>query len=312
MVQHLRWSPEQLREHLIKRHGNEAAAKHPALKELDRTGPSALERALSNSQSQGAFAQASVRSLAPQQVTKVPVKRIAPMDPIDPMAQPGDMAPAVKRPGPPKRSSPKPKVPKSAPALSIPQNGECVESKPICITQRARSIESLKSARFEGTHQAGSHLELRFHGVVLLSVNTLYGLSHFQRVKYRKTWHEVVETAVASILGEAHQRQAFERYIIFAHRVSRRLADTDAKSGYLKYPIDGLRYAGVLVEDTEEHFRDFLCTQSIGEPALILRIEAVGEDYVPLAMRNPWAQAVHAEFAPAPKEKKLRKKAKSA
>jgi hypothetical protein len=140
----------------------------------------------------------------------------------------------------------------------------------------------------------------------------LYGLSHFQRVKYRKAWHELVETAVAQVVGEAGHRHALDRYVIHAHRVSRRLADTDAKSGYLKYPIDGLRYSGILVEDTEDHFRDFFCTQSIGEPALILRIEAVGEDYVPVAQRNPWVQSIQQEFArPLPDKKKAARKAAS-
>lgn len=152
--------------------------------------------------------------------------------------------------------------------------------------RRARAIESLQRARVSGEWVPDRFLELRFDGVLPLSVNSLLALTHFERIRYRKAWHIAIDEAVLEVTSGDRRRVRFDHFIVRSHRTTRRLSDTDAKEGVLKYAIDGLRYAGVIAEDTQAHFRDLLCSQSIGPPALVLRIEAVSDDYRPMAERD--------------------------
>ena len=277
MTQTLRWTPQQLEDHLRKRHGDAQVQQHPAMKALQTK--SRMQTLLDN--------QASLQSWSHVRAPE-----------IDPIGS-GD------RPASPAQCS----VP--AP-LPLPPTGACADRPiPRRIEQRARALASMDNATWTGSHDPGKHLEVVFHGVVLLSVNTLYGLTHYERVKYRKRWHDLIERAVLDLIGPAKDRLAFAHCIVRAHRVSRRLADTDAKSGYLKYPIDGLRYSGIMVEDTPAHFRDLLCSQSLGLPALALRIEAVPLDYVPEAMRGSWSQNMLRQLAPPSKPPKPVKASKN-
>lgn len=157
---------------------------------------------------------------------------------------------------------------------------------------RRHALDSLLSATISGTHERGKYLELRFEGAKLLSVNRLYGLTHFERIKYRKAWHQKVRDAVQLVVGGPRHLQTFDHFIIRSHRISVRKADTDAKSSYLKYVIDGLRYANAIVDDREEFFRDLLGTEARGPAALVIRIEQVPKSYVPIAERSDWSRAI--------------------
>lgn len=275
MTQALRWTPQQLEDHLRKRHGDAQLQQHPAIKASQ--GKTRMQMLLEN--------QGGLQPWSNVRVCEIELKSSG-----------GKGASSTKR---------------ITPALLPELTSD--RAVPRRIEQRARALASMDKASWTGAHDPGNYLEIVFHGVVLLSVNTLYGLTHYERVKYRKRWHDLIERAVLDLMGPANQRLAFAHCIVRAHRVSRRLADTDAKSGYLKYPIDGLRYSGVMVEDSPAHFRDLLCSQSLGMPALALRIEAVPLDYVPEAMRDSWSQNMLGQLAPPLKpEKPVKSSKKSA
>lgn len=157
---------------------------------------------------------------------------------------------------------------------------------------RRHALDSLLSAVISGSHESGKFLELRFDGAKLLSLNRLHGLTHFERIKYRKTCHKRVHDAILLVVGGPRHLKTFDHFIIRSHRTTARKADTDAKSSYLKYMIDGLRYANVIVDDREEFFRDLLCTESKGEAGFVIRIEQVPRDYVPIAERTTWARSI--------------------
>lgn len=290
MSKHLRWTKEQLVEFLARRHGAEAAAIHPTLQAVERK----------KRDSQEARVQTAVGSAVGQDKTQPANKASV------------GAGSAESRPGRPLLHN-DPKAVVATQRLTKKRLKTCAlddeKKEAPRLNQRARAIASLEMATWEVSHRPGEHMEIRLFGVILLSVNLLYGLMHYERVKYRKAWHRLIEKITEDALGQKEERVAFSHFIIRAHKVSRRKADTDAKNGFLKYPIDGLRYSGVITEDTETHFRDLLCSQSVGKPALVLRIEAVAADYVPLAHRGDWLNSLTGpENIIQPKQPKARKR----
>lgn len=135
-----------------------------------------------------------------------------------------------------------------------------------------RAIESIERAGVTGRYVKGELLELQFEGAMLLSPNMLFALTHWERVPYRKAWHEKIYWAVMEVTrGPAHL-ETFDFFDIEARRTSPKLCDTDALAGYFKFPIDGLRYAKMIVDDNPKYFRHLNESQSVGGYALSLRV----------------------------------------
>ena len=290
MTKHLRWSVQQLEEFLSKRHGPNIEEQTRTLKTL--TDQSPLQLLLQKQDELNAWDKISMADFE---------NKSAPLDGSKNKSS-GQLAASsaglqtsdgTRRIRNPLENSllrlQETAVPRKKTQLS--SSGDH-SNKPASqkIKQRSRSIQTLDEASWSGSYIPQIELEILFHGVVLLSVNTLYGLTHFERVKYRKSWHHLIERAVSDLVGNHDSRAPFDHFIVRAHRVSRKMADTDAKNGYLKYAIDGLRYSGIIVEDTELHFRDLLCSQNCGKPFLALKIEAVNKDYIPISHRDDWAK----------------------
>lgn len=154
------------------------------------------------------------------------------------------------------------------------------------IAARDAAIATIENSEITGAYASGCRLILHFRGAKALPVNTLNMLTHFQRVRYRRAWKARVEQAVAAVVGvHTDHGLPFDRFLIHAHRTSHHPSDTDARASYFKAPIDGLTHAGVIVDDAERHFVDFLCSHSRGAPSLTMVVQQVDAQYVPHTQR---------------------------
>lgn len=145
-------------------------------------------------------------------------------------------------------------------------------------TPRSRSflaIESLQAAHLSGTFSPQSFLELTFEGARLLSGNELFALSHYQRIAYRKAWHQAISDAVLAATKQFHHIPLFTCFSITAYRRAPKALDLDSLSGCFKYAIDGLRYARLITDDSPTHLVALQSTQEIGPHMIRLRIEVV-------------------------------------
>lgn len=166
-------------------------------------------------------------------------------------------------------------------------------AKPTRLNRVQEIRSSIEQARVEAVYEPGRHLEIRLHGAKILSANDLYALHHFERIAYRKTWHEAIYHAVLLATGGPRHLKAFTQFRLRAERVARRGLDLDALNGCFKYAIDGLRYAGVIVNDSPAHMLDMQATQRPGEPMIVLRVEAAQEDHQRSAANESAANATH-------------------
>lgn len=161
------------------------------------------------------------------------------------------------------------------------------------------AAHTLKLAQISGMHQTGEFLEFTLDGARLLSVNELYALHHFQRIAYRKAWHEAIQAAVLVVTGGPRHWLKFDRFTVVVHRRARAGCDVDALNGHFKYAIDGLRYAGLIVDDDPAHMLSMSSTQEKGKPLVHIRVEratqAIKEGNTRLtgakagAMTHPWS-----------------------
>lgn len=153
------------------------------------------------------------------------------------------------------------------------------------------AANSLKLSRISGRHQAGQFLEFTLDGARLLSVNELYALHHFQRIAYRKAWHEAVQAAVLVVTGGPRHWLKFDRFTVIVHRRSRSGCDVDALNGYFKYAIDGLRYTGLIADDDPTHMLSMVSTQEKGQPLVRIRVECAPQTIEEGNLRLTGAQA---------------------
>lgn len=85
----------------------------------------------------------------------------------------------------------------------------------------------------------------------------------------------MLETAPArSWLNDAHWAP-LDHFRVVGYRQSARLCDLDALSGQFKAAIDGLRRAGLIVDDDPQHFIDMRSAQAIGTYKVVIRVEPV-------------------------------------
>lgn len=140
------------------------------------------------------------------------------------------------------------------------------------------AVAAVRGAAVEGSYVPGEALQLTLIGAVTLTPNDLFTLGHYRRIAYRKAWHERIYWAVLEVTGRSTPPPPFIYYTLQAQRRARRRCDPDALSGHFKYMIDGLRYAGVVIDDSPRYLRDWHPTQILGEPAIDLLLHAVDAD----------------------------------
>jgi hypothetical protein len=147
----------------------------------------------------------------------------------------------------------------------------------------ARAIASIQSARVTWQYEPEQSVSLHFEGAISLSPNELYKLTHFRRIPYRRAWHEAIYWSWLDALEGRPPPPPWTQFAIVGHRVSTRLCDPDALNGYFKYAIDGLRYAGIIVDDKPANLIELRTTQATGPVGLTLEIRRVADPLSPLS-----------------------------
>lgn len=160
-----------------------------------------------------------------------------------------------------------------------------MDSKKPVSRARQRALDaaaSVNSSAISGRFELGKRIELQFDGAKMLSTNDIYALGHMQRVAYRKAWHAAIEAALLTVLGpHPGARKAWKPLSLFkiqAHRRSGKLADTDALHSFFKFPVDGLRYARVILDDHPRFFASMVASQELGSPLMRIIVEAIDCD----------------------------------
>lgn len=148
--------------------------------------------------------------------------------------------------------------------------------------ERSRLVsETVRTATVSGHYEEGRSLELLFDGAQMLSTNDMYALTHYQRIEYRNAWHDAIDLAVLQIIGakagQIARIKPLTRFKITTIRQSKVMCDTDALQGLYKYPIDGLRYAKIIMDDNPNHFISMESIQKKGPYLMGIKVEAIGE-----------------------------------
>ena len=144
-------------------------------------------------------------------------------------------------------------------------------------------IEAVRQSRFQGVYDPTSRrLTLTFEGARTLPPNALLKLAPFQRIAYRRAWHDLVQWAVVAAmaphrLGLSAAGFPLKRFGVHALRQSKWMCDKDALGLNFKYAIDGLKHAGVIVDDDWTRFVDFDPTQRKGEHVVQLLVWEIEE-----------------------------------
>ena len=136
-------------------------------------------------------------------------------------------------------------------------------------------VEKLALARIDGDHVKGEYFRVVISGAKILSYNEILALHHYNRAKYRKAIHNLMHHATLLITRGPANFSIFEKFKITAIITSPSGVDLDALPSYLKYPIDGLRYSGVLMEDNQKHMKSIDATYEKGDYSLEIIVEKV-------------------------------------
>lgn len=146
-----------------------------------------------------------------------------------------------------------------------------VELQPIMDSLKAPVREALV-----GQGVDGPTLSLWFAGARLLTVNEIFSILPFRKYdtwKYKKRWKALIQEALDT-RDPSVPLPLFDgpsRLVLFRRGVNK--LDLDSFQTVFKYAIDGLRKAGVLVEDNPEIVVETVSEQRIGAPAVGLRLE---------------------------------------
>lgn len=142
----------------------------------------------------------------------------------------------------------------------------------------ASAVDSLKTATVTGHHRAGEYIEFIIEGATLLSVNDLYALHYYQRIPYRKAWHELINNALMLITRGPRNWTKFSTFRLTVHMRTPGGCDNDALNSYFKYAIDGLRYAGLIEDDSPRHMLSINSSQEKGKKLLRIRVDAISDE----------------------------------
>lgn len=115
-----------------------------------------------------------------------------------------------------------------------------------------------------------AQIELAFAGARLATLNDLLAMSVQERGQYRRAWHKLIrDAAIAEFDGRPPTLQAVEITIV---RHGPREIDPDAIIP--KAPIDGLRYAAFIPDDTKRVVRKLTLAQARGDYAVVIALSA--------------------------------------
>lgn len=114
-----------------------------------------------------------------------------------------------------------------------------------------------------------------YPGVRILSLNEIFAILErrkYEAFKYKKAWQEAIQKAV--MLTPVSQRPYFDGPTkLTLYRRGARLIDLDSFQTMFKYPIDALRYSGILAEDNPNIIVETKSVQEKGEKAVALKLE---------------------------------------
>lgn len=110
-------------------------------------------------------------------------------------------------------------------------------------------------------------LQFSFHSAPLASLNILLGAHFIALHRYRNAWHDLVFEAYSKL---GFRVRVEEPVNILVTRVAPRLLDTD--NVIAKAAIDGLRYCGVLRDDSPEHLFSVKTSQEVGDEMVVLTV----------------------------------------
>jgi hypothetical protein len=135
-------------------------------------------------------------------------------------------------------------------------------------------IRAVSTAQCEIAMQNAGDVVLLFRGARLATQNDLFAMTHNERRIYRKAWHKLVsDLSLVTFRGKPPH---FNRVTISVSRIGPRQVDPD--NIVPKAPIDALRYAGLLADDTAQVVRRLDISQQIGPYAVAITIRpAIGE-----------------------------------
>ena len=163
-------------------------------------------------------------------------------------------------------------------------------TKKIKITEKPKSSvknradqvsQTIRNSKVKIESKKGEFIKITFDGAKMLSINEIYALNPFNRIGYKKSWHEKIEESFLLAKKKIELEGdwlPFDRFKITAFRRSAKLCDTDALNGFFKYAIDGLRYSGVITEDNPKHFVCMVSSQEVGESFVSMKIEVVNKE----------------------------------
>lgn len=114
-----------------------------------------------------------------------------------------------------------------------------------------------------------------YPGVRILSLNEIFAILErrkYEAFRYKKAWQEAIQKAV--MLTPVSKRPYFDGPTrITLYRRGARLIDLDSFQTMFKYPIDALRYSGILAEDNPNIIVETKSVQEKGEKAVALKLE---------------------------------------
>lgn len=139
--------------------------------------------------------------------------------------------------------------------------------KPIASRSASTIIRMVSTAEHSFSECRGG-IEIRFEGARLATLNDLFAMGMHERRRYRTAWHKLISNAVLAKYNGHPPR--FSAATISLTRIGPRAVDPDAIIP--KAPIDGLRYAGFLPDDTVAVVRALSLHQEIGSYAVNIRL----------------------------------------
>lgn len=192
-----------------------------------------------------------------------------PTEPVDGAVSARDALAALLPAKPGRGGTPRGGVSPAAPGAKKKRRG--VELGPIMDSLKHPVREALV-----GHGDDGPTLSVWFAGSRLLTVNEIFSILPFRKYDtwaYKKRWKELIQEALLT-RDPAVPLPLFDgptRLVLFRRGTNK--LDLDSFQTVFKYAIDGLRKAGVLVEDNPEIVVETVSEQRIGEPAVGLRLE---------------------------------------
>lgn len=118
-------------------------------------------------------------------------------------------------------------------------------------------------------------VELRFDGARLATMNDLLAMTVRERYRYRAAWHTLVRDA--ALEAYAGRPPIFHAVSLTLTRQGPRDIDSDAIVP--KAPIDGLRYAGFIPDDTQDVVRRLSLNPARGAYAVVILLSAWEQEH---------------------------------